>query len=104
MKLIRASAVPGVLERMQAALESEGIPCQMRNELTAGLSPEIPLSESMPELWIVEDDMLHRALQVIEAIKSAPSTEGGSWTCPECGEVLEPQFSSCWKCDAPKPG
>ncbi len=104
MNLIRASAVPGVLERMQAALEAEGIPCQMRNQMTAGLSPEIPLSESMPELWIVEDDMLPRALQVIEAIKSAPISSGKSWTCLECGEVLEPQFSSCWKCNASKTG
>jgi len=20
------------------------------------------------------------------------------WTCPKCGEVLEDQFDSCWKC------
>lgn len=104
MKLIRASSAPGVLERIQTALEAEGISCQMRNQMTAVLSPEIPVSQSMPELRIVEDDMLPRALEVIEGIKSAPSAEGGSWTCPECGEVLEPQFSSCWKCDAPKPG
>jgi hypothetical protein len=21
-----------------------------------------------------------------------------SWTCPKCGEVLEGQFTTCWKC------
>jgi hypothetical protein len=21
------------------------------------------------------------------------------WTCPQCGEQLEDQFDSCWKCD-----
>ncbi len=23
------------------------------------------------------------------------------WTCPKCGEILEDQFDSCWKCTAP---
>lgn len=24
------------------------------------------------------------------------------WTCPQCGESIERQFDSCWKCSTPK--
>ncbi len=26
------------------------------------------------------------------------------WTCPKCGEKIEEQFESCWRCQAPRPG
>ena len=25
------------------------------------------------------------------------------WTCPDCGERIEPQFTECWNCGASKP-
>jgi hypothetical protein len=25
------------------------------------------------------------------------------WTCQKCGEKLEDQFESCWRCSAPRP-
>jgi hypothetical protein len=25
------------------------------------------------------------------------------WTCKKCGEKIEGQFDSCWRCSAPKP-
>jgi len=28
----------------------------------------------------------------------APKIVGGPWKCPKCGEMLEPQFNTCWKC------
>jgi hypothetical protein len=45
-------------------LENAGIACFVRNEISAGLSPEIPLTESTPELWIEDDDKLTEALQI----------------------------------------
>jgi hypothetical protein len=29
-----------------------------------------------------------------------PKPVGDPWKCPKCGEELEPQFESCWKCGA----
>jgi hypothetical protein len=26
------------------------------------------------------------------------------WTCQKCGEKIEDQFDSCWRCRAPRPG
>ena len=29
----------------------------------------------------------------------AESASSEMWTCPNCGERLEPQFDSCWRCN-----
>lgn len=99
MKLLRASAEPGVIERIKSALDDAGIESVIRNDL-AGLSGDIPIAECTPELWVVHDAMLPQAQQILAALESAPSAGGTSWTCPGCGESLEPQFVSCWKCGA----
>ena len=100
MKLLRSSPVPGVLERMKTALETSGIQCLMRNQMTSGLLGEVPVSESIPELWVVDDASVPSALEIVADLKASPNTDGKEWECPKCGEVLEPQFTSCWKCDA----
>jgi hypothetical protein len=84
-------------------LESAGIACLMRNEMTAGYSPEIPPSESTPELWIQDDQNQVEALQIKTAWQSSAPVEGNDWICKSCGETSEPQFTSCWKCGSAKP-
>ena len=32
-----------------------------------------------------------RKVELLESV-------GKPWKCPKCGEILEPQFISCWKC------
>jgi hypothetical protein len=83
-------------------LESAGIACSMRNEVSAGLAPEIPFSESTPELWIQDDHDLVEAMQVKRDWQASPKAIGSSWVCPACGETSEPQFTSCWKCGTSK--
>ena len=81
-------------------LESAGIACILRNEISAGLSPEVPLAESTPELWIQDDDRLSEALQIKADFQSSATAVGKDWQCEKCGEISEPQFNSCWKCGA----
>jgi hypothetical protein len=98
MKIILSSPIPGEIARLRDMLESAGIACFTRNEISAGLSPEIPLSESTPELWIQDDHHLAEALEIKRAWKASAPVGGSDWVCPTCGETSEPQFSSCWKC------
>jgi len=83
-------------------LECAGIACLLRNEVSAGLSPEVRLAESTPELWIQNDGRLAEALQIKACFQSAVLTGGADWQCQKCGEISEPQFTSCWKCGALK--
>ena len=102
MKKIYSSPIVGEIAQLQNMLESAGIACFLRNEVCAGLSPEIPIAESTPELWIQDDHKLAEALQVKADFKAPTTVVGPDWKCQACGETSEPQFTSCWKCGATK--
>lgn len=104
MKKIFSSPIVGEIPRLRNMLESAGIVCISRNEISAGLSPEVPLSESTPELWIQDDDRLAEALQIKANFQSSATATGDDWQCQKCGEISEAQFTSCWKCDALRAG
>jgi hypothetical protein len=53
--------------------------------------------ETWPQLY-VEDADEQPALRALARAAVAPA--GASWTCEHCGELLEPQFTSCWRCGA----
>jgi hypothetical protein len=103
MKIIFSS--PNLIEvtQLKDRLEEAGIASFIRNEISSGLSPDIPMNESMPELWIESDGKLEEARQVKRDWLAPVKVTGSPWRCPACGEKLEPQFTSCWKCGATKP-
>lgn len=98
MKPIMSSNIPGEIALLKDMLERAGIACFIRNENSAGLSPDIPLNESTPELWIQDDQRLTEAQEIKRLWKTSVPPAGGNWVCPKCGETSEPQFTSCWKC------
>jgi hypothetical protein len=103
MKIILSSPIVGEIAQLKSMLVDAGIACFTRNEISAGLSGEIPLTECTPELWIQEDDRLAEAIEIKRVWRSAAPVVGGRWICPACGETSEPQFTSCWKCGAARP-
>jgi hypothetical protein len=100
MKKIFSSPIVGEIPQLKNMLEGAGIACVLRNEISAGLSPEVPMAESTPELWIQDDDKLAEALQIKADFLSSATAVGEDWQCQKCGEISEPQFTSCWKCGA----
>lgn len=100
MKKIFSSPIVGEIPQLRNMLESAGIACLLRNEASAGLSPEVPMAESTPELWIQDDHRLAEALQIKADFQSSAAVVGQDWQCQKCGEISEPQFTSCWKCGA----
>jgi hypothetical protein len=82
-------------------LISAGIDCELRNIYLAGAAGDLPLMETWPQLYVADADE-PRALR---ALARAASTETGApWTCEECGENLEPQFTTCWRCGRERNG
>jgi hypothetical protein len=100
MKKIFSSPIVGEIPQLRSMLEGAGIACLLRNEISAGLSPEVPMSEGTPELWIQDDHRLAEALQIKADFQSSATVVGQDWQCQKCGEISEPQFTSCWKCGA----
>lgn len=93
----------GLSERPLAALlrqrlEQEGIACLLRNEDLFTALGEIPLLECLPELWVVDTEVYPRAKLLIEGWLQAAERVPAPWRCASCGERLEGQFDSCWRC------
>ena len=78
-------------------LISAGIDSELRNQYLAGALGDLPMLETWPQLW-VEDALEAAVLRTLASASAAP--RGSPWTCPQCGEELEAQFTSCWRCGA----
>lgn len=102
MKLLYTSRTHGDLERIRDALQSAEIQCMIRGELLSGLAGEIPLGDSVPELWLIDDAQLDEARRILSSLLSEPASPGDPWKCTQCGESIEAQFDSCWKCGSKK--
>jgi hypothetical protein len=76
-------------------LISAGIACELRNLYLAGAAGDLPLMETWPQLY-VEDGDEQPALRALAHAARAPT--GSPWTCEDCGENLEAQFTTCWRC------
>jgi len=83
------------------ALRAAGIDCEVRNTVLSGALGEIPFLECAPQVWIRHALDEARARELITQLRSP--VVGDPWTCEQCGEVLEPQFSQCWHCGAGRP-
>ncbi len=97
MKRIFTSPDLVTASELKDMFEAAGIACFINNEVSSTLAGGIPQVETFPELWIEDDSREPEALQIIKEWRT-PQTHATAWTCPNCGEKLEPQFTSCWKC------
>lgn len=80
----------------EAILEQRGIKCWISNEaLSAGIGGLAPI-ETWPQLCVEKDDYSEAKRIVEEAITAKDSSI--TWKCDSCGEVIEEQFTECWKC------
>ena len=83
---------------LRGLLEAAGIPVQLRSMELWTAAVEIYYSDgARPSVWVRESD-LERAREVLAERRG----EGPSWGCPGCGERLEAQFTSCWRCGQPR--
>ncbi len=81
---------------LKSLLENEGIICLIKNEYPPAAG-ELPPITAMPELWVMNDKQYEKAMKLIEenrlSLQSSPP-----WKCSRCGELLEGQFTTCWRC------
>lgn len=64
----------------------------------AGAAGELPV-DIFPTVWLVDDDDLPRANELLTRFLQHQSAEPGrGWLCPVCGEEVEGGFDLCWNC------
>jgi Putative prokaryotic signal transducing protein len=93
-RVFRAASLIQVAHARNLLLTA-GIQSELRNQYLAGALGDLPMLETWPQLYVDDDDE-QPALRALARIDSAPT--GAPWICPGCGESLEPQFTSCWRC------
>jgi hypothetical protein len=93
-RVFRAASLIQVAHARNVLLTA-GIQSELRNQYLAGALGDLPMLETWPQLYVddADEQVALRALQ-----RAAVAPTGASWTCEHCGEVLEPQFTSCWRC------
>ena len=93
-RIFRAASLIQVAHARNVLLMA-GIQSELRNQYIAGAMGELPMLETWPQLFVDDADE-QLALRALAQAAVAPA--GGSWTCRFCNEVLEGQFTSCWRC------
>jgi len=96
MKKLTSAETIVTITHYQNLLAAEGIKTEIRNQHLGGIMGEMPVFETWPQLWIVNDLDFDRATQLIESTDSGPY--GAAWACSQCGEENEGQYGACWNC------
>lgn len=101
MKRVYSASDSVLVVHMQGVLEQEGIQTALLNLNMSTISGEVPFFSSYPELWVVHDEDEARAREIIKQWQpgdSGSDESRTSWECPNCGSLIERQFTECWKC------
>jgi hypothetical protein len=53
-------------------------------------------------LWAANRKKLEEFDKSSGSNDATPTAARSPWKCPKCGEQLEPQFTTCWKCGTPR--
>lgn len=98
MKKLTSAESIVTITHYKNVLAAEGIQSEIRNQHLGGIMGEMPVFETWPQLWIVNDLEFDLATQLIAAADA--ETHEAAWTCGKCGEQNEGQFAACWNCGA----
>jgi len=107
VKQVFVAQHPTEAHLVRGLLESNGIAAEVHGESLFSARGEAPVtSDTLPTVWVSDDDQVPRAQEVLLAYGAAdgPATShGAAWTCATCGERVESQFTECWRCGAHQP-
>lgn len=97
---------------VQGLLKQQGIEAVVQGQALGSAWGTLPLSaESLPTVWVPDGD-LARAIPVVEEYRRTDEANASdderrgaraTWTCAQCGERVEEQFTQCWKCGHNRP-
>jgi predicted RNA-binding Zn-ribbon protein involved in translation (DUF1610 family) len=88
---------------VRGLLEAEGIETRARSMELWAAAVEIYFAEgARPSVWVREHERERAETVIRERDRSGESKS--RWTCPNCGERLDGQFTACWRCAEPGDG
>ena len=97
VRIYSAATLPDA-HLVRGLLGQAGIDARVFNENLQGGLGEIPFTHAYPEVWIVNEDDLQRAREVIGQIERPAAGPISSMVCPRCQEISPGHFQVCWNC------
>jgi len=86
------------VHHLKNLLQSAGIRCRIRNEDLVRLAGEVPFPECILQLVPEREEDTPAAEKLLADFLRPPLQPLKPWRCPDCGEMIEGQFTACWKC------
>lgn len=87
-----------LINHLKNILENNGIACVVKNLYSSGGAAEIPSAQCPPEIWLLYDSQYSEAEKLLNAYLQPSQLSKKPWKCKHCNEIIEPQFTQCWKC------
>ena len=81
-------------------LEQQGIEVEIRNDRLYSVAGELPVTECMGEVWVVNALNYQTAERLIGEMELQSLPEFDSWVCHACGEEVDGFLAVCWNCQA----
>jgi len=86
---------------MKNLLISNGIEAIVKNENLYSVAGELPITECMPEVWVLDAGQFEEAEALIKTVDAkSRNADAVDWACDACGESNGAAFELCWKCQA----
>ncbi len=90
-------------EIIKGLLQENLIEVYIQKDDCGGMNPQLQITEGIKVL--VPSDQYQMAETLIKSYQASSDTGDSrekTWQCVSCGEILEIQFSDCWKCGTPR--
>jgi hypothetical protein len=101
MKRVWSGATLVDTAHLKNLLEQAGIASFIKNTYLGSAIGELPVYDSGPELWVLDEADAARAEKLLrDALRPAAAARIDTWQCGNCGESVEGQFAACWRCGA----
>ena len=106
MKLVAVYSSPESAQAHLLAnlLQSDGIDAVIVGEPLSAMIGYLP---AVPTQVCVREEDVDRVRPIVARFVAAGKvtlpSDATPWTCPNCGETIEAQFTDCWKCQTPRP-
>ena len=105
MALVKLYAARDSMEAhyLRSFLEADGIRATVMGDTLSTARGELPPNvDTLPSVWVNAEDA-DRALEAVSRFRMEPTDvevpqNDEAWECPNCGEIVEGQFTECWKC------
>lgn len=85
------------------ALAAEDIKLLIKNEFAQGAIGELPPTDALPQIWVLNDSDFEQAQQICIEVEKQQQQLSDDWLCVHCSETNASSFEYCWQCQTIRP-